>query len=286
MTEESMASMAATSDSATDAGVDTDQGDVQASDVQETQTSSGVKEQSAEESFFDPNQVPDELKPAYKQMQAAFTKKTQEIANTKKEAEALRQKAEAYGRYEQYVPILEEMLKTPANAQQSNPEMAALEAELTKAGYSKEAIDLMKMGAGFVLNQVNQTQSQKEFQVRLETGVREAEKLDPRLTDTNLTYQTDDGRTLSFGDIVANIVKATPNWQQNPVQATRAAIKTVDALIGKAKTEGKQELSASAKAKAKQFPQINRSSQSAQSMEQAPSSMREAAQLARDELGI
>lgn len=278
--------MAATSDSATDAGVDTNQGDVQASDVQEAQTSSGVKEQSSEESFFDPNQVPDELKPAYKQMQAAFTKKTQEIANTKKEAEALRQKAEAYGKYEQYVPILEEMLRTPANAQQTSPEMAALEAELTKAGYSKEAIDLMKMGAGFVLNQVNQTQAQKDFQVRFESGIREAEKLDPRLADSSLTYQTDDGRTLSFGDIVANIVKATPDWQKDPVGATRAAVKTVDALIGKAKTEGKQELSASAKAKAKQFPQINRSSQSAQSMEQAPSSMREAAQLARDELGI
>lgn len=281
MNEENISSDS--SEGITGAEVDSSQGDVQASAPQETQTSTGVKEQ-AEESFFDPTQVPDELKPAYKQMQSAFTKKTQEIANARKEAEALKARADAYGRYEQYVPILEEMLKTPVS-QQQNPEMAALEADLTKAGYSKEAIELMKMGAGFVLNQVNQTQAQKDFQTRFEGGVREAEKLDPRLADQSLTYQLDDGQTLSFGDIVSKIVMSTPSWQQNPVQATRAAIKTVDALIGKAKTEGKQELSASAKAKAQKFPQLNRSPQTAVSDTQ-PSSMREAAQLARDELGF
>ncbi len=282
MTDELVSSES--SEGATEAEVDNSQGEGQATE-QVAQPSTG-KEEQAEESFFDPNQVPEELKPAYKQMQAAFTKKTQEIANTKKEAEALRQKADAYGRYEQYVPILEEMLKTPVSqTQQASPEMAALEAELTKAGYSKEAIDLMKMGAAFTLRQVNQTQAQKDFQVRLEGGIRDAEKLDPRLADENLKYTLDDGQSMSFGDVVSKIVLSTPNWQKDPVAATKSAIKTVDALIGKAKTEGKQELSASAKAKGQKFPPINRSPQTAVSDTQ-PSSMREAAQLARDELGI
>lgn len=43
----------------------------------------------AQDSFFDPSKLPDELKGAYKQMQAAYTRKTQEIA-------AQRQKVEAY----------------------------------------------------------------------------------------------------------------------------------------------------------------------------------------------
>ena len=40
------------------------------------------------ETFFDPRDVPNELQPAYKQMQAAFTKKTQAIAKDKHAVEA------------------------------------------------------------------------------------------------------------------------------------------------------------------------------------------------------
>lgn len=60
------------------------------------------------ESFFDPTDLSPELMPAYKQMQAAFTKKTQAIAKDRKAIEeyrqimadphgALRRYAEAYG---------------------------------------------------------------------------------------------------------------------------------------------------------------------------------------------
>jgi hypothetical protein len=42
----------------------------------------------ADESFFDPNEVPEALKPAYKQMQAAFTKKTQALAANKQKIDA------------------------------------------------------------------------------------------------------------------------------------------------------------------------------------------------------
>ena len=41
-----------------------------------------------EPSFFDPNQIPEELKPAYKQMQSAFTKKMQGLSGEKQKIEA------------------------------------------------------------------------------------------------------------------------------------------------------------------------------------------------------
>lgn len=40
------------------------------------------------DSFFDPSQLPEELKGAYKQMQAAYTRKTQEIAQQRQKVEA------------------------------------------------------------------------------------------------------------------------------------------------------------------------------------------------------
>lgn len=43
---------------------------------------------SHEDTFFDPNNVPEELRGAYKQMQGAFTKKTQAIAEQRKKVEA------------------------------------------------------------------------------------------------------------------------------------------------------------------------------------------------------
>jgi len=46
-----------------------------------------------EDTFFDPTGLPDELKPAYKQMQAAFTKKSQSIRQE-------RQKIDAYNAFE------------------------------------------------------------------------------------------------------------------------------------------------------------------------------------------
>jgi len=48
----------------------------------------------AAESFFDPNDIPEELKPAYKQMQGAFTKRMQEVSQN-------RHKLEAYDAFEQ-----------------------------------------------------------------------------------------------------------------------------------------------------------------------------------------
>ncbi len=250
----------------------------------------GQNAQETEESFFDPKLVPAELMPAYKQMQAAFTKKTQEISTFKKEFDSLKPKAEAWGKYEKYAPILEEMLSSQG-ATKETPEMAVLEKQLREQGYSDEAIELIKIGTKFTLDQLNQqkqTEQQKveeEKQVAFVTSkIEEAGKLDSRLTDTKLTYQVDD-KTLTFGQIVENLVIADPNWTKDPVAATQRAIKTVDALIGKAKTEGKEELSASATSRANKFPNVNSSPQSAEGTEQ-PMTIREAAKKARKDLGM
>jgi len=45
---------------------------------------------------FDPKSLPDELVPAYKQMQGAFTKKTQAIAEERRSFEAIKRNADAY----------------------------------------------------------------------------------------------------------------------------------------------------------------------------------------------
>lgn len=213
--------------------------------------------------------MPEELKPAYKQMQAAFTKKTQTIAEAKKEAEQYKADAEAYAKHKQYIPIIEEMLqKNQASA--PNAELAALEQDLKTRGYSDEAIEMMKVGAGFVLNHFNQTQQlqseqQKQQQevARISSDLDKAVALDKRLTDQSLTYQMEDGSKATFGEIVEQLVAANPNWKSNPVEATKKAIRTVDALISNAKTMGKEELSNSARTKATKFPSSNSSPQSA-----------------------
>lgn len=254
----------------------------QAVDVQAAQTDTGSEQ--TEETFFDPKKVPEALLPAYKQMQADYTRKTQEVAKRTKEYEELRQKAEAYAKYEKFTPILEEMLGTQAS-QADSPEMEVLVNQLRQAGYSDDAIELMKMGAKFTLGQFERTQNAKVEQENFNKGVDAAEKVDPRLTDTNLTYQMEDGSSVTFGQIVAEMVSAMPDWRSDPVKATQLAIKKVDALIGTAKKQGKQELSEAAKGKANRFPQT--SSSPAQAVDtNKPMSMREAAEKARESLGI
>ena len=59
-----------------------------AGQVEDKGTTEKAPKTTQEETFFDPTAVPEELKPAYKQMQAAFTKKAQSIAEQRKKVEA------------------------------------------------------------------------------------------------------------------------------------------------------------------------------------------------------
>lgn len=237
-----------------------------------------------EDLFFDPNTVPEELKGAYKQMQAAFTKKTQEIALAKKEAESVKQKADAYEKYQSHIQKIEEMERSRTDKAPS-PEMAALVQKYREAGYSDEAIDMMKMGLEFTLNHFNQTLSTKDHQAWVNNQIAEAAKVDPRLTDSSLVYKTDDGETVTYGQMVESIASADPNLAKDIVGATKRAIKRVDALIERAKTEGKEELSQQAKAKATKFPSNSSSPQSTSDAE-AKGSIREIGRQTAAELGI
>lgn len=224
-------------------------------------------------------------------MQAAFTKKTQEIATERKAAQEYKTRAEAYSKYEKYVPIIEEMLGAQT-APQVSPEMVALERQLKDAGYSDEAIEMAKISGNFLLKtfaQQRQAEKQLEEQTRaserFNSSVAEAEKLDPRLNDSSLVYQMEDGSQVTFGDLVATTAAADPEVHTNPVLATKRAIAKLDALVTRAKQEGKEELSASAKGKAQKFPSVSSSPQSATTTDSAPT-IQEAAVLAKQQLGI
>lgn len=89
------------------------QDNIGTADSGQTDVTTKAPEQSApttpaEDTFFDPNAVPEELKPAYKQMQSAFTKKLQGVKDQRQKIEAydafnrdplntLRQIANQYG---------------------------------------------------------------------------------------------------------------------------------------------------------------------------------------------
>ena len=231
--------------------------------------------------------MPEELKPAYKQMQAAFTKKTQEIANERKQAQDFKAKAEGYAKYERYIPLIDEMM-AKQQTQGESPEMQALTQRLKGAGYSEEAVEMMKVGAQFTLDQFgkfNQTQEAQKQTEFVTNRIGEAGKLDPRLNDQSLVYQTEDGKKVTYGQVVEELVAADPDWVKDPVIATQKAIKKVDALIGKAKLDGKQELSAKAKGQAARFPQVKSSPQGAAGNNQ-PKTIQEAYKQAKEELGL
>lgn len=245
-------------------------------EAQETETT--------EDSFFDPTSIPDELKPAYKQMQAAFTKKTQEIAQAKKEAEAIRAKAEAYDKVQQHIPIVEEMLAS-RQQQTANPALEQLKQQYRAQGYTEDAIEMITSGLDFALKHINQTQAVERETARVSSQIEEAGKLDPRLNDTSLVYQTADGEKFTYGQMVEDYVAADQKWRQDPVAATKRAMSKVDALIGKAKTDGKEELSQAAKSKAQKFPTTSSSPQSTTSANESLS-FRDAAKEASKETGI
>jgi len=259
LTEETIA--AADTSQSTPAPETTEQTTVEVPDQTADQTSEGHQE----DSFFDPNQVPEELKPAYKQMQADYTRKTQEIAAIRKEHEALKGKQDQYAKFEQFLPILEEM-NAQKGAQDKNPEIEFITEELKKQGYDDSSIDAMTVLSKSLLNVLNQREAQKEQSKQGEwvnSQIQEAGKVDPRLNDAKLVYTTADGEQVTFGSMVEQLVNANPDWRKDPVASTKKAIARIDALIGQAKVEGKEELSQSAQSKAKRFPATHSSSQGA-----------------------
>lgn len=105
-----------------------------------------------EETFFDPKGLSPELEQAYKQMQAAFTKKTQDVASIRKKAESLDQLVEYgpfkdwYGKHisgaDKQAPQRQEQ---PAPKQESKPEPSLFE-ELSDDEFQLMSADKAKLG--------------------------------------------------------------------------------------------------------------------------------------------
>jgi hypothetical protein len=60
----------------------------QAQDLRDSGTGQAVSSAPDSDAFFDPTKLPDELKGAYKQMQAAYTRKSQELARQRQKIDA------------------------------------------------------------------------------------------------------------------------------------------------------------------------------------------------------
>lgn len=73
---------------------------------------------------INPNELPPELKPHYRRMQADYTRKTQAIAEERRQAEILRQKAQQYAQLEPYLPTIQQLLATQRAAEQGHPSEA------------------------------------------------------------------------------------------------------------------------------------------------------------------
>ena len=95
-----------------------------------------------EEAFFDQRGVPPELEPAYKQMQAAFTKKTQGIAETKKKAGYFDQLA-AYQPFRQWY----EAQRNPAPEKEPAKPAEPAPVELTEEQHQELLSSPSKMAA-------------------------------------------------------------------------------------------------------------------------------------------
>lgn len=220
-------------------------------ETEETDKSETVSDKEQEETFFDPNTVPEELKPAYKQMQSAFTKKTQEIAESRKALE----------NFERYKPLIEK-LNDPQNAYLRQ----VLEGKVAPQGpqYPTDPIEYAK----WVENQAVQ-------RMKVEQDRQQAAKVDPRLNEDPV-----------FSNMVLGIVNNNPdylNGKVSAVEATTQAVKAVDEMVSSAKKSGKAELTKQATQKANKYvaPKGTRSGTVNKKM---PKTMQEAAEMAREQI--
>lgn len=220
---------------------------------------------------FDPSQLTDpNLQAAYKQMQADYTNKTKELAETR-------------SKYDRYVPVIDEMLSAKPD-QSAHPLIAGLEKQLKEAGYDESSIDVGKMIAKNILDYTAQEKQVEQTQQKVVSEFASAVKADPRLEDQSLVYDLGDGTKASFGEIVENLVASNPNWRQNPQAAIQRATKVIDAMINTAKTQGKQELSKQTQQKTQSFAPVQTSPQGA-AQDDRQMSVREAFEAARAEMG-
>lgn len=194
---------------------------VEDSNQQEENSETQVQEETqTEDGFatsFDPNNLPNELKPVYKQMQADYTRKTQEIAKLRGD----------YDKVMRYVPLLNKVLANQDLVQQ----VLGIKPQTDPKDPVEEIPTDPKAYAEWIKeNTLKAWRSEQETrekirgeQEALMKDYQEAEKVDPRL-NTDLTFQ----------NVIVGLVAINPDFKSgkiNATQATRDAIKLYDSKM-------------------------------------------------------
>ncbi|MEM3335463.1 MAG: hypothetical protein QXY47_05475 [Thermoplasmata archaeon] len=213
--------------------------------------------QPKEESFsqsFDPNKLPEELKPIYKSMQADYTRKTQELARMRRE-------------YEQYRPIFQKLAE--------NPELFNQVFGIQQTKQEEEIPDDPKEFARYLEERATQRAiEQMKRELIIENDIQQASSLDERLNDE------------AFAKMVFGLVAEDPEVKTGTksfTQATREAIQRIDQYLENIKSQAKNEIMK--KATEKSFVTNKRSTGTASSSQKI-SSIRDAAKAAEEELGF
>jgi hypothetical protein len=223
--------------------------------------------QSSEESFaksFDPKNLSPELQSAYKQMQADYTKKTQEIAGSKKQLEAYKRN-EALIQYLSSNPQVAnqfiEQMNAPKTPQESEVEIPDDPVEFykrVKEESKKETLDEF-------MKYMNQREQQQSHDRWVNEQAEAAAKLDPRLDD--------EGFASIISDIVTNDT-GIRKGEKDIVQATRDAIARYDAHFNAKLEAEKKKLSDMAKQK--RNPSMPSTNAQVKAPTQQPKTIREA----------
>ncbi len=164
----------------------------------------------------DPNNLSEELKPIYKQMQADYTRKTQEIAKLREE----------YEKVQRYIPLLNQVLSKPELLNQAlgTPSQGQEQEQEEIPTDPKEFADwVSNKTAEKIRAEIAEREKIRAEQEALQREYQEAEKLDPRLSEDP-----------KFQDIIVGMVAQDPDFisrKINAVEATRRAIETYDAYM-------------------------------------------------------
>jgi hypothetical protein len=184
-----------------------------------------VQDENQTENFtnsFDPNNLADELKPVYKQLQADYTRKTQEISTIRKSLEAEKVN---YDKVLRYVPLLNKVLANQELVQQVlgiNPKTGDFkppEEEIPTDPRAYAEWIKEKTLTSWREEQATREKIRGE-QEALNREYQEAEKVDPRLNSD-----------LAFQNVILGLVAINPDFkagQINAVEATKQAIKFFD----------------------------------------------------------
>jgi hypothetical protein len=169
-------------------------------------------------SSVDPSKLPQELQGVYKQMQADYTRKTQEVAG-------LRRSAEAYQRFQPYLQKIfadQNLTNLVFKGQQPQPDKPA-EEEVLPDDPKEYAEYIKKQAREEIMQEIEQRERQRQFVEADAQDRSQAETVDPRLNADP-----------AFAEKIAALVNANPAYQQRrvtAVEATKQAVKDFDSYV-------------------------------------------------------